>query len=221
MMKSLIKAMLIIGAVFASTFILLKVLGVLSVEQIEDWLTYAQSLSPLYVGSLTVVLLLADIVIAMPTLTVTILSGFFLGAGYGALSAIAGMTLAGVAGYGLGWRYGDAVLNFLIKDEEKVRDAKQAFTNNGFGMILLSRAVPILPEVTACLAGATGMKFSRFISAWLMSTLPYCIIAAYSGSISTINDPKPALITAAMLTGTLWLGWAIFRRVKLNRTQMS
>ncbi len=220
-MKSLIKAMLIIGAVFASTFILLKVLGVLSVEQIEDWLTYAQSLSPLYVGSLTVVLLLADIVIAMPTLTVTILSGFFLGAGYGALSAIAGMTLAGVAGYGLGWRYGDAVLNFLIKDEEKVRDAKQAFTNNGFGMILLSRAVPILPEVTACLAGATGMKFSRFISAWLMSTLPYCIIAAYSGSISTINDPKPALITAAMLTGTLWLGWAIFRRVKLNRTQMS
>lgn len=220
-MKSLVKAMLIIGAVFASTFILLKVLGVLSVEQIEDWLTYAQSLSPVYVGSLTVVLLLADIVIAMPTLTVTILSGFFLGAGYGALSAIAGMTLAGMAGYGLGWRYGDAVLNFLIKDEEKVRDAKQAFTNNGFGMILLSRAVPILPEVTACLAGATGMKFSRFISAWLMSTLPYCIIAAYSGSISTINDPKPALITAAMLTGTLWLGWAIFRRVKLNRTQMS
>ncbi len=157
-MKSLIKAMLIIGAVFASTFILLKVLGVLSVEQIENWLTYAQSLSPVYVGSLTVVLLLADIVIAMPTLTVTILSGFFLGAGYGALSAIVGMTLAGVAGYSLGWRYGDVVLNFLIKDEEKVRDAKQAFANNGYGMILLSRAVPILPEVTACLAGATGYE---------------------------------------------------------------
>lgn len=215
-MKHLIKTMLILAALFALTFVLLKVTGVLSVEQIETWLTYAQGLSPIYVGGLTVALLLADIVIAMPTLTVTILSGFFLGSSLGALSAIIGMSLAGVAGYGLGKRYGDRVLMLLLKDEHKINEAKSAFQNNGLGMILLSRAIPILPEVTACLAGATNMSFSRFMFAWLLSTVPYCLIAAYSGSISSLSDPKPALIGAAMLTTSLWIGWFVFRRLKLK-----
>lgn len=217
-MKHLVKAMLILALLFAFTFIAMKAMGVLSVEQIEAWLTYAQGLSPIYVGGLTVLLLLADIVIAMPTLTVTILSGFFLGSGFGAMSAIIGMTLAGIAGYGLGKRYGDGVLLFLLRDEDKINEAKTAFQNNGMAMILLSRAVPILPEVTACLAGATNMTLSRFLFAWLLSTLPYCFIAAYSGSISSMNDPKPALIGAALLTTTLWVGWLLFRRFTLNRS---
>jgi uncharacterized membrane protein YdjX (TVP38/TMEM64 family) len=216
-MKHLVKAMLILAMLFALTFIAMKVLGLLSVEQIEAWLTYAQGLSPIYVGGLTVLLLLADIVIAMPTLTVTILSGFFLGSGLGAMSAIIGMSLAGIAGYGMGRRYGDGVLLFLLKDEDKINEAKTAFKNNGLVMILLSRAVPILPEVTACLAGATNMTLSRFMFGWLVSTVPYCLIAAYSGSISSMSDPKPALIGAALLTTTLWLGWFFFRRFKLNR----
>lgn len=215
-MKHLVKAMLILALLFAFTFIAMKAMGVLSVEQIEAWLTYAQGLSPIYVGGLTVLLLLADIVIAMPTLTVTILSGFFLGSGFGAMFAIIGMTLAGIAGYGLGKRYGEGVLLFLLRDEDKINEAKTAFQNNGMAMILLSRAVPILPEVTACLAGATNMTLSRFLFAWLLSTLPYCLIAAYSGSISSMNDPKPALIGAALLTTTLWVGWFLFRRFRLN-----
>ncbi|WP_102404275.1 VTT domain-containing protein [Vibrio sp. 10N.261.55.A7] len=218
-MKPLIKAMLILAAIFATTFVLLKVTGVLSIEQIESWLTHAQALSPLYVGGLTVVLLLADIAIAMPTLTVTVLAGFFLGSGLGALFAIVGMSLAGLAGYGLGKRYGDRVLLFLLKDEAKINEAKSAFQRNGLGMILLSRAVPILPEVTACLAGATNMTLSRFMFAWLLSSVPYCMIAAYSGSISSLGNPKPALITAAVLTASLWVGWYFFRKTKLKRVE--
>lgn len=76
-MTSLIKVMLIVASIFASTFIILKVAGVLSIEQIESWLTYAKSLSPIYVGGMTILLLFADLFVAMPTLTITILSGYF------------------------------------------------------------------------------------------------------------------------------------------------
>ncbi|EGU58106.1 hypothetical protein VINI7043_02938, partial [Vibrio nigripulchritudo ATCC 27043] len=59
-MKALIRIMFVVALAFASTFIILKVAGVLSVEQIEGWLTYAQSLSPIYVGH-NVLLLFADL----------------------------------------------------------------------------------------------------------------------------------------------------------------
>ncbi|KJY81284.1 hypothetical protein TW74_00640 [Vibrio nigripulchritudo] len=62
------------------------------------------------------------------------------------------------------------------------------------------------------------MKFSRFIVAWSISTIPYCLIAVYSGSISSLDDPKPAIITAVLMTSGLWLGWYMFRRFKLKRS---
>ncbi|OIQ26783.1 MAG: hypothetical protein BM561_01730 [Vibrio sp. MedPE-SWchi] len=65
------------------------------------------------------------------------------------------------------------------------------------------------------------MTLPRFMLAWLLSTVPYCLIAAYSGSISSMSDPKPALMGAALLTTTFWVGWFLFRKFKLNRGALS
>jgi len=78
-MKTLLKLFLSLAAVFASTFLIAKLFGLLSVAQIENWLGQAQQLSPLYVGSIVALLLFADLFIAVPTLTITILAGYFLG----------------------------------------------------------------------------------------------------------------------------------------------
>ena len=53
--------------------------GVLMIEQIESWLEIAKSISPLYVGLIIFVLLCVDLFIAVPTLTLIILAGYFLG----------------------------------------------------------------------------------------------------------------------------------------------
>ncbi|RXJ72758.1 hypothetical protein CS022_14075 [Veronia nyctiphanis] len=217
-MKSLIKVMLILALGFASTLLILKALGILDAQQIESWLRHAQTLSPFYTGGLAVLLLSADLFVAMPTLTITILSGFLLGHLGGALSAILGMMFAGCIGFFMGRRYGEKLLMFLLKDQNKLDDVRTAFQRQGLMMIILSRAVPILPEVTACLAGTTGMTFSRFLVAWSVNTIPYCLIATYSGSISTIEDPKPAIITAVLLTAFFWLGWLVFRKLVLKQT---
>ncbi|MCG8426923.1 MAG: VTT domain-containing protein [Chromatiales bacterium] len=212
-MKPLIKVFLIIAACFAATFLLIKFTGVLTVEQIEGWLIQARELSPIYVGTLVALLLFADLFIAVPTLTVTILSGYFLGHTYGAVSALSGVILAGICGYTLSRYYGDAILGFLVKDEGKRNDAIVAFQNHGFMMILLSRAMPILPEVTACLSGMTRMNFSKFLLAWMISSVPYILIATYAGSISSIENPKPAIFAAIGLSLFLWGAWFIYHRV--------
>ncbi|MCK5809803.1 MAG: VTT domain-containing protein [Cocleimonas sp.] len=213
-MKSLLKLFLIIAAIFASTFILVKFTGLLSIEQIESWLIYAKQLSPIYVGSLIALLLFADLFIAVPTLTIAILSGFFLGHTYGAIAALIGVLLAGTCGYGISRYYGNSILNFLIKDKKERDEAVDTFNQHGFVMILLSRAMPILPEATACLAGMTKMRFNHFLTAWLLSSVPYILIATFAGSISSIDNPKPAIFAAIGLSGFLWLAWFIYHRVK-------
>lgn len=216
-MKPLLKVFLIVASCFATTFLLIKFTGILTVEQIEGWLMQAKELSPLYVGSIVALLLFADLFIAVPTLTITILSGYFLGHVYGAVAALTGISLAGICGYALSYYYGNAILGFLVKDETKRKEAITAFQKHGFVMILLSRAMPILPEASACLSGMTRMPFIKFLIAWLICSVPYVLIATYAGSISSINNPKPAIFTAIGITAFFWFTWFIYHRVQKKR----
>lgn len=220
-MKSLIKILLIIAACFAATFIIIKMTGILKIAQNEDWLTMAQEASPVYVGTLVVILLFADLFIAVPTLTIVILSGYFLGFDGGAVASAIGMVAAGVAGYLISRYYGDSILGYLLKDDQQRHEAVATFTRHGFIMILLSRAVPILPEVTACLSGISRMKFPLFLCAWLISTLPYLLIASYAGSVSTLENPKPAIFTAIGLSLALWIAWLVFHRLQKKASPLT
>ena len=209
-MRALLRVFLVVAACFAATFLFIKFTGALTIEQIEGWLALAKELSPLYVGALVALLLFADLFIAVPTLTITILSGYFLGHTYGSIAALTGVLLAGSCGYTLSRYYGETILNYLIKEEEKRNEAIEAFQQHGFAMILLSRAMPILPEVTACLSGMTRMAFGKFIMAWLISSVPYVFIASYAGSVSSIEDPKPAIFAAIGISLFLWILWLVY-----------
>jgi len=209
-MKHLVKVIVIMASFFALTFVLVKMTGVLNVEQIKGWLLQAKELSPYFVGGIIVLLLFSDLFIAVPTLTVITLAGYFLGFQNGTIASFIGLILAGVTAYGLSIIFGERIFGFLLKKEKARQEAKTTFRQYSFSMILLSRAMPILPEVTACLAGMTQMKFSKFILAWAMSTIPYILIISYAGSISSIENPKPAIFTAIGVVATLWIGWLLF-----------
>ncbi|MFH0266551.1 TVP38/TMEM64 family protein [Vibrio rumoiensis] len=211
-MKSLIRVILIIAACFGTTFLIIKFSGLLTIEQIEYWLERAQSLSTALVALIIVMLLFADLFIAVPTLTIVILSGYFLGHAYGAVSSLFGIMLAGIVGYIVSYRYGNNILNILIKEKQKRTELIHSFEQHGFAMILLSRSIPILPEVTACLSGMTKMRFTKFLLAWMISSIPYVVIASYAGSISTIDNPQPAIFTAIGISSLLWLCWFLYQR---------
>ncbi len=213
-MAPLFRIMFTLAAFFATTFLLVRQTGLLSVASITLYLEQAKSIDPGYLFTAIVLLLFSDLFIAVPTLTITILSGYFLGFLQGSLAAMSGMLLAGIVGYGLSWRYGKILLQKIVKSDLKREEAIVSFDKYGTAMILLSRVSPILPEVSACLAGMVRMNFMKFFTVWCLNTIPYSLIAAYSGSVSSMNNPKPAIYTAFGIYFLLWVAWFLFRKYK-------
>lgn len=220
-MKPLIKVMLLLGALFACTFILGRVLGILTVENVKIWLEQASQVDPYWLAGTVILLLFIDLFVAVPTLTITILAGFFLGFPLGALSAFTGMALAAFCGYAISWKWGEKPIAFLVKDEADRDEMKEAFQRSGPVMIALSRAAPMVPEVTACMAGATKMNLMRYAGFFILSTFPYALIAAYAGSISSADSPQPAIFAALGLYAVLWCGWYLFRRKQKSQLSAS
>lgn len=211
-MKTLIKLGLGLGLVFLSTFIIIKATGIITVADIKSWLEAGRTASPLVVGAIISGLLFADLFIAVPTLTVTLFSGYFLGFELGLLFALIGYCLAGSVGYLISRFVGRRALKVIIRDERKINEMDDLFNSHGLVVLSMARAIPILAEVSACLAGATKMPFRRFALGWAINSVPYAIIATYAGSISSLEDPKPAVFAAIGLTGVLWTAWYFFRK---------
>ncbi len=211
-MRPLLKVILVIGLLSASTFILVQLTGLITIEKIEYWFNELKSISPVYIAGTVIALMLIDLFISIPTLATIILAGHFIGYQYGALAAIIGLELAGNLGYFLGKTYGEKILDIILKQDDQKNDLKKSFSKHGFVMILLSRAVPVLPEITTCLAGMSKMSYSKFLFAWSIAIIPYCLFAAYAGSLSTLNNPEPAIFAWAVLSSILWSGWYIYNR---------
>lgn len=217
-MRQLIYLALGLALFFASTFLIIKMTGILSVEDIKLFLTEAHEVAPVYVALAVILLLVADLFIAVPTLTVTILSGFFLGFPLGFFAAATGLLTAGTLGYTLSYAYGPKLLNRLQKDERKLDEMGAVFSRYGGLVLVICRAMPILPEVSCCLAGATRMKFPKFIAAFLLGTVPYALIATWAGSKSSLEDPKPAILAALGISLILAGSWTfLFRRYKAEQ----
>jgi len=220
-MPALLKIMLVLASIFASTFLIAKLAGVLSITQITLWLELAKSIDSSILTLVVIALLFADLFIAIPSLTVMLLSGYFLGATYGALAAIIGVMLAGVSGYLLSYFYGEKLETLLVNNEKQRMQLRAQFNQYGSLMIIFSRALPILPEVSACMAGLTKMPVIKFITTWSISSIPYAIIATYAGSISSISNPKPAILTAIVLTSFCWIAWFIVRQVNKRKKNVN
>ena len=211
-MKQLIAIALGLALLFSSTFAIIKLTGVLNLDDIRALLTAAHETAPAYVAATVIALLVADLFIAVPTLTVTILSGYFLGFPLGFLAGATGLLTAGTLGYAITYAYGPGLLHRINKDEAKQAEMAAIFARYGSVVLVVCRALPILPEISCCLAGATRMRFRKFIAAFMLGTIPYASIATYAGSKSSLDDPKPAILAAIGLSMVLAAAWTILLR---------
>ena len=218
-MKPLIKVMLILGSVFAATFAVGALLGVLTIENVKNWLERAQSADPVWVIATVIFLLFLDLFVAVPTLTITILAGFFLGFPMRAAAALTGLSAVAFSGFTISRVWGEHAISWVVRSENDRQDLAESFQSSGPLMIILARAAPIVPEVTACMAGATGMPLARYCLFFSIGTLPYVLIAAYAGSISSLENPMPAIYAALGLYLVLWIGWYLLRRQTRTQTR--
>ena len=211
-MTALFKLMAMMAGFFICLLVFGYISGVIQPAAIKDALLATQSSPPVYIGLVIAGLLFIDIFLSVPTLSTVLIAGFLLGPIIGAAFAVLGLLLAGLTGFWLSRLYGLRLFERLMPRPEERARARYAFQTYGIWMILISRAVPMLPEITACLAGLTGMGFWRFLAAWLLGTVPYALIAAYAGAISTIKDPTPAMLMVAGFYLFTWGGVFLFNR---------
>lgn len=215
-LRPLIKVMLIMALIFLIILIMSRIFGFLTVDNVKTLIEAAADIDRTWLICVVIFLLFLDLFVTVPTLSVTILAGYFLGFPLGALTAFIGMSSAAFSGYGISRKWGQRPISFLVKDDKERQCLSQAFLRNGPIMILLARAAPMVPEITALMAGAVKMKFITYAMWFCLGTAPYAAIAAYAGSVSSLDSPQPAIIAALSLYAVLWGAWYVFR-LRLKR----
>jgi uncharacterized membrane protein YdjX (TVP38/TMEM64 family) len=211
-MKDLLKVAGALALLFALTLPLLRGTGLITEDGVQAFLEQAHSIHPGWLMLLVIVLLLFDLLVAIPTMTTILVAGFFLGPWLGGIASATGLMLLGSTGYALGNRFGRPLLSRLFGDEGRLADIEAAFQRNDLLVLFACQALPILPEVSACLAGVSRIGFARFCFGYGVGVIPFAFIVAWAGSASTLADPAPAIYTAIAVSVTLLGIWSLLRR---------
>ena len=142
-------------------------------------------------------LICADLFIPIPSPAIMAALGLIYGALGGGLIAAAASFLAALIGYGVCRLIGPGAAKWIAGDQEIGR-LTGFFERYGFWAIALSRWLPAVPEVLACLAGMTKMTVSKFLTSNLIGSLGVGFAYAWFGSRSESN-PAAALAAAVIL----------------------
>jgi uncharacterized membrane protein YdjX (TVP38/TMEM64 family) len=194
---------LVAGAIFA-VFLVLFVLG-------EAWglpLLSDPSLqlrgAGLAAAALGVGLLVADVVLPVPSSLVMIAHGAVFGAGLGALLSLVGGVGATLVGFGLG-RRGGALLTRFVSPQERAT-ADRLLQRWGALAIIVTRPVPLLAETVAVLAGASSLGWGKVTLAALAGTAAPAVIYALAGAAPAgAGNGSLVLIVVIGIGSIAWL----------------
>ncbi len=156
-------------------------------------------------------LLLADLLLPIPGTIVMSALGAVYGFWLGGLLASVGSMLAGVFGYGVGRFFNEGTARKWLGEEDFER-GKKVFAGRGAWVVAMSRAVPILPEVLACMAGLLRMPFWKFVTALACGSIPMGFLFAWIGVVGR-DFPSWGLGFSLGVPAVLWAG-ASFLKMK-------
>src|SRR4030095_13419058 len=126
-------------------------------------------------------LLVGDLFLPIPATPVMSAAGYLYGWFVGGLIAAAGSFLAGTTAYllcrSLGHRAAERIVGCADWDK-----GHALFVRQGPWLVALSRALPVLPEVIACLAGLTEMPARSFFVSLACGSVPLGFVYAGIGA---------------------------------------
>ncbi len=155
-----------------------------------------------------VLLLMSDLFLPIPGTVIMSALGFVYGTFVGGLIAFAGSFLSGAFSYGLCRLLGRNAARRLLGEKDLAR-GERLFSNVGGWIVALSRWLPLLPEVVACMAGLTRMPAGVFLFALACGSLPLSFTFAAVGQAGALH-PTMALLLSALLPAVLWLVVSFF-----------
>lgn len=153
-------------------------------------------------------LLCADLLLPIPATGVMAALGILYGPVLGGVLSAVGSCSAGLIAYGASRLLGHRGAEFLVGRRDLER-AERFFDRAGGWAVALSRWLPLLPEIIACLAGLARMRPGRFIVAMICGTLPMGITFA---SIGAAGADRPVLAVVVSIAAPVIL-WPLAQRL--------
>lgn len=192
-----------VGAMFALFLMLFLLVEALHIPILSDpsrWLERGG----LWAALLGVALLIADIVLPVPSSLVMIAHGAIFGAMIGTLLSLIGSVGAAIAGFAIG-RRGGSLLERLVPAEERAR-VDRLLIRWGALAIVVSRPVPLLAETVAIMAGASPMSWRRAILASIAGSFPPALLYALTGSVAASFESGALMFGFVVLvSASFWL----------------
>lgn len=201
---------LVVGAMLTVFLILFGLVEWLQVPLLTDpsgWMNRGGVVAAL-VG---VALLIADVVLPVPSSLVMIAHGALFGVALGTLLSLIGSVGAALTGFALG-RRGGVWLERIVSPEERAK-VEQMLERWGALAIVVTRPVPLLAETTAIMAGASAMSWQRVTAASFAGSLPMALLYALTGSVAASFQNGALMFGFVLLvSGAFW-----FLSQRINR----
>jgi uncharacterized membrane protein YdjX (TVP38/TMEM64 family) len=150
-------------------------------------------------------LIVADLVVPLPSPSIMAAMGLIYGPMLGGALASLGSFFAALVGYTLCRAIGPRAASW-IAGPAQIERLSEFFERNGMGAIAVSRFLPAVPEVLACLAGLTRMPFARFCAGNLIGSVLVGFLNAYFGARGE-TDPAS---TVAVVVVAPYLALPVF-----------
>jgi uncharacterized membrane protein YdjX (TVP38/TMEM64 family) len=206
--------LLLTAAMMAVMLLLFGIVEALGVPLLTDPRASLRGLGSL-AAPLGVGLLIADVVLPVPSSLVMIALGALFGIALGTALSFVGTLGAALLGFALG-RRGGPLLERLVPAEERAR-ANALLDRWGDMAVVVTRPVPILAETVAILAGASTMTWRRLTLATAAGALPGSLIYAIAGATAATLDSTAAVFGLVLaISGVFWL---VGRRLKSSGVQ--
>lgn len=177
---------------------------------IEDWLERFKTFGLL--GG--ILLLAADIFLPLPGTLIISTLGYVYGPLTGGVAATVGLILSGTIAYFLCRYAGVGVTKRLLGEEAYVKGQQFSAASGGW-VVAMSRWLPLLSEIVACMAGLTKMPPRIYFIALICGAAPFGFLFAYIGHTGHGN---PALTIALNIVVPALL-WLIAGRLIYNRSK--
>ncbi|MFK8161250.1 MAG: TVP38/TMEM64 family protein [Lewinella sp.] len=163
-----------------------------------------------YFGAfLSIMLLIADLFLPVPSSLIMIGNGALYGPFWGGLVSLAGGAGAVLVGYFLGQKGEQTVLRWM--DKSALKAAHRFFDQYGILAVAISRPIPLLAETIAVLAGLSGWGLGKTMLSAVIGLLPVAFIYAYSGAFAAQEDfGVSSFLIVIALSAVSWLIGKLF-----------
>jgi uncharacterized membrane protein YdjX (TVP38/TMEM64 family) len=180
--------------------LIVEALGVPLLSDPTPWMKHGGVLTAV----LGVGLLIADVLLPVPSSLVMVAHGALFGVVVGTLLSLLGSVGAALFGFAIG-RRGGKFLDRVVTPAERLR-ANHLLARWGALAIIVTRPIPLLAETVAIMSGASSLGWGTVALASLAGSLPPALLYALTGAaVANFQNTSLMFGVVLLVAGLFWL----------------